>query len=399
VTYYAPETHHGGAMCVQRLLADYPRDRLVWMHHAEPVTDPASPWSKVRQWSIPLLRRPSRFGLAPLRDVADWTLHAPRVARLVAEQSRRAGVQAVLGIGPGISVRISHQIAQRLGIPLLLWIHDDPAAHATYRNLPRPLVQWIRRCFVNAYRSASMRYTISEPMRDHYHDMTGCDAVVLPPPIEVDSAVSSHAAHDGPIRIGFAGAITEPEAWLAFLGALERLSAKRRFELTVFADPQTVPVPSPYRRWVRLEGWRDADTVHNTLQSMDYLYLPLWFRADRRVHVATSFSTKFVGYLATGLPVLCHVPTTSAVAEFIGRHPVGPVLDTLDTDTLTDRLRGVFDDPTWHERAAELRDRALTEFDRDRAVNRLHMDLRTLAFTRTEGRFHADPMRTLTAAT
>ncbi len=327
VTYYAPETHHGGAVCVQRLLADYPHEKLAWAHHDQPVTDPASPWSGVEQWSVPLLQRPNRFGLTPLKELGNWTVHAPRMARRTAERARAAGVEAVLGIGPGLSVWTSHLIARRLGVPLHLWIHDDPPTHAEYRNHGRRLVERARRCFLRAYRAAAARYTISEPMRGCYHEQTGCDAVVMPPSLDVQPTPPPKRSLDQRLRIGFAGSLCGPDEWKTFLKALSRLfagtPAERRPLVTAFADAHALPVPESARACVEVKGWQDAETVNRTLASMDFLYLPLWFSRGRRFHVTTSFSTKFVSYLAASVPVLCHVPAYSAVAGVVPRPPRG----------------------------------------------------------------------------
>ena len=100
------------------------------------------------------------------------------------------------------------------------------------------------------------------------------------------------------------------------------------------------------------------------LATMDYLYLSLWFGPAKRTFVRTSFSTKFVSYLRMGAPILCHVPACSAIAEFVRRCPVGPILDSTDVATLTRRLRSIFRDEAWHNRNVDARKQALTLFDR-----------------------------------
>ena len=105
---------------------------------------------------------------------------------------------------------------------------------------------------------------------------------------------------------------------------------------------------------------------------MDYLYLSLWFSPSHRTFVRTSFSTKFVSYLRMGAPILCHVPSDSAIAEFVRRCPVGPVLDSTDVATLTHRLRSIFRDEAWHNRISDAREQALAMFDRKVLARRFH---------------------------
>ncbi len=379
------------------------------MHHERPVVDPASPASKIAQWPVDLLRRPNRFGLRRLKEYGNWTIHSPRMAREAARLARAAGIEAVLGIGPGISVWTSYLIARTLRIPLHLWIHDDPVAYARFRGGSGMLVSRVRRCFRRAYRGAAVRYTISEPMREYYRKLTGCDAIVLPPSlgpggvgisraeqgwVDVSPAVScvpavSVAASAPPsrrmpprrIRIGIAGSVAGAEVWQSFALALEHLygdaPTDRQLEVVAFCEPHGIPIPPGVQRrgWVTVRGWQSADVVDRELAGMDYLYMPLWFSEDRRLHVATSFSTKFVSYLRAGVPILCHVPGYSAVAAFVRRCPVGPILDTMDVPTLADRLRAVFESEDWHSRYTAARDRALAEFDHAALVRRFHESL------------------------
>jgi hypothetical protein len=385
VTYFSPAARHGGAVCVQNLLDGYPIERLAWMHHEEPVSDPASPWSKVAQWSIALLRRPNRFGLRGLKEYGNWTIHAARMAHHAAERAESAGIQAVLGIGPGISVWTSYLIAKRLGVPLHLWIHDDPEAYAVFRGEYGTLLTRIRQCFMRAYQGAAARYVISEPMRVHYRKMTGCNAVVLPPSLGPLRPQESGRTGAGQLRIGVAGAIAGTEVWEAFVLAMERLygaaPAGRRPEIIAFCEPDSVSVPEGVRErgWVTVRGWQPVDVVDRELATMDYLYMPLWFSEDRRLHAATSFSTKFVSYLRAGVPILCHVPGYSAVAEFARRCPVGPVLDTVDIPVLADQLRDVLEKEDWRSRYAAARPQALAEFDHATLVRRFHESLRANA--------------------
>jgi len=401
VTYFSPAARHGGAVCVQNLLDGYPIERLAWMHHERPVSDPASPWSKAAQWPIALLRRPNRFGLRRLKEYGDWTIHSARMARKAARLARAAGIEAVLGIGPGISVWTSYLIAKRLGVPLHLWIHDDPVAYARFRGGSRVLVSRVRQCFRRAYRGAAVRYAISEPMREYYRKLTGCDAVVLPPSLGPRGAGVSAAVASAPvvsamasaraapsrrpplrrIRIGIAGSPAGAEVWETFALALEHLfadaPADRQPEIVAFCEPHAIPIPPSVQRrgWVSVRGWQSADVVDRELARMDYLYMPLWFSDDRRLHVATSFSTKFVSYLRVGVPILCHVPGYSAVAAFVRRCPVGPILDTMDVPALAGRLHAVFAGEDWHSRLAVARPAALAEFDHAALVRRFHESL------------------------
>ncbi len=381
VTYYAPGGRHGGAVCLQNLLDGYPRENLCWIHHDVPVTDPASSWSAVRQWSIPLLRRPNRWGLSALKEYGNWTWHAPRVAAEAASLARDAGVEAVLGIGPGLSVWTSHLIAERLDVPLHLWIHDDPAAYAEYRWHPRFVVNRVRRCFQRAYEAASARYAISEPMRDSYRQQTGRDALLLPPSLGARPVLGLRPRRGGRLRIGFAGSIAGEDVWTTFLLALERLfgtsGSDAQPEIVVFSEPDGLPVPPAVRNrnWVRIRGWQPPDVVDRELAETDYVYVPLWFEPARRPHVRTSFSTKFVSYLRLGVPILCHMPADAAVAEFVGRHPVGPILDTMDVEELSRRLRAAFEAEDWHSRYAAARAAALAGFDQCALTRRFHESL------------------------
>jgi hypothetical protein len=382
VTYFAPDTQHGGAICLSRLLDGYPDERLVWAHHEPAATDPASRWSRVEQWPIGLLPRPNRFGLdRAVKEFGNWTIHAPRMAREIAARAREAGVEAVLGIGPGISIWTSYLVAERLDVPLHLWVHDDPQAHARYRGWPWYTVARIGRCFRRAYEAAAVRYVISEPMRALYRERTGADAVLMPPSLGPLACRVPAPRRTGRLRIGFAGALAGPDAWRVFLAGLERAFGAaprdRQPEIVAFAERVDVPIPESIARrgWVDVRGWQPESLVDETLASMDYLYFPLWFDRRRRDLVATSFSTKLVSYHRAGVPIFCHVPAASAVAEYVRRVPVGPLLDTLDVEVLAARLTEVIEHEDWHECLPSIWDRALATFDHDALRSRFHESL------------------------
>ena len=183
-------------------------------------------------------------------------------------------------------------------------------------------------------------------------------------------------AADGQVRLGFAGALCGADEWMAFLQALDALRADAphscRPEVTAFADTDAVPIPASVRVPVRVRGWQDGQTVRRTLSTMDYLYLPLWFDPRRRLHVATSFSTKFVSYLGVGVPILCHVPEYSAVADFVRRHPVGPLLHRTEPDELAAGLRTVFANRRWQRADPDVWRGAAAAFDRTTLVRRFH---------------------------
>lgn len=389
VTLFAPGGHHGGAICVRRLLRDYPADRLFWVDHVShetPLRDGDWPGPEIPRLSLAMLRRPNRAGLRWMMELGNWTFHAEHVAAQMAEWAGARGVEAVLGIGPGVSVWTSCLAARRLRVPLHLWVHDDPDAYAAGHHCAAPLRWHLRRRFRLAYREAGARYVISEPMREYYREQTGCDATVLPPSIgemsrTLPNSCLRQASNEGSgaVRIGFAGSVTGTRAWEAFLRAMERLfaggSGGRRPEITVHADPDAVRVPASVRErgWIRQCGWGSTDAVDASLAAMDYLYLPLDFDPSRRLLTATSLSTKFVSYLRVGVPILCHVPSHSAVARFVKRHPVGPLLDTMDIGLLAERLGAVFESRRdWQRRLACSWPSAVAEFDHKTLVERFH---------------------------
>jgi len=288
----------------------------------------------------------------------------------------------VLGIGPGLSVWTSRLIAENLNIPLHLWIHDDPMTYADYRGCSWLMQRRVRRCFLQAYRAAAVRYAISEPMRRHYRELTGCDAVLLPPSRNGRLYPPDNHKSGSRVRIGFCGSLSGVGVWTAFLRALYKMykdvPTDQQPEIVTFADADGVPVPSEVERlnWVRKNGWRPVDEVNRELATMDYLYLPLWFDPGRRRHVEPSFSTKFVGYLGLGVPILCHMPAYSAVAEYVRGRPVGVVLDTMDVNELAGQLRRIFDAPETKRRHAECWSDAAEDFDQQTLTHLFYDHLR-----------------------
>lgn len=90
--------------------------------------------------------------------------------------------------------------------------------------------------------------------------------------------------------------------------------------------------------------------VAAVLAEADAAFLPLSFEPDMRHIVETSFPAKMAEYLAAGVPVLVHAPSSSAVARYCREHDCGLVVDEPNEASLRDALMRLSSDAALRER-------------------------------------------------
>jgi glycosyltransferase involved in cell wall biosynthesis len=80
------------------------------------------------------------------------------------------------------------------------------------------------------------------------------------------------------------------------------------------------------------------EDVARVLAEADIAFLPLSFKSEMRHVVETSLPTKIAEYLAAGLPILVHAPSSSTVARYCRENGCGLVVDEPDDAALRDAL-------------------------------------------------------------
>ncbi len=331
---YGLKAHGGGARILRSLLADAPARYAVvntspWSGAAAPPAD-----------EIALRRRPSAGRLDFSRVVRliayGERLFGGRFKARLADTCRGLGASAIHAIPHGPDFWWAYEVARDLGIPYVLYVHDD----LPY-NLPKAYLGWAMERLGDAWRGADARFVISEPMGEAYDARYG----VRPYRVVTDGL---EAVRDAPrprvpgrLKVYLMGSIhlSYEKNFKELVAALASIRADRP-DLDVglvirggwpFAS-RNIGVP------VEVRSWGTQAEVLGDLDDVDLLYLPLPFDDEHATFVRYSLATKLVTYVGTGLPIVYHGPRDAAAALLLRDHGAGALATELSADNLARTL-------------------------------------------------------------
>ncbi len=239
-----------------------------------------------------------------------------RFENKLVELCQRRGATAIHGVAHALDFWYAYQVAQKLGLPYYLTIHDD----LQYALKNRPELNEGMSHLPEVWEKASHRFVISEVMGEEYCRRYGKQAYTI-----VTDGISQFepaplSRPEGSLRLYFMGAVhlNYERNFRSLYGALQRLKVDRpdwNISLTIrggcpFQFEKTA-VP------VHFLPWASEAEVSRDLEQADYLYLPLPLGPEFESFVKFSLSTKMVTYLGSGLPIVYHGPKNAAVSELL----------------------------------------------------------------------------------
>jgi glycosyltransferase involved in cell wall biosynthesis len=268
-------------------------------------------------------------------------------------------------------------------------LHDFPAARRAADLIGVPFVPYIFDSFVNQWKgspiaarferealtSAALTIAPNEFTAAEYADRYGVRTAIVRNPVAL-ALTNGHSATASPFEPGLKHLLFTGSIYAANAGALRNVSraidrlGRDDVRLHIFSE-----------QIGRLEelGIAGASVIphahlpHHMMAALqrraDILVLPLGF--DRGLHevLLTSAPGKTGEYLASGRPILAHVPAGSWVSWYFTTHACGTVVDRDDADAVTEVLRRMLDRPDDAACAAAQR-RAQEDFALDRVAPR-----------------------------
>ena len=323
------EGHGGGARILRSLLEGAPTPYL------SVCTSPRPPSVLRPEVEVHLPRRPAFGRLESTRlhrqlarlDRAYGSQFKQRLRRLFEEQ----GIEAVHAIPHGIGFWHAFQVAEELGLPYILNVHDDlPYNLPGVSYLPMAMERLGR-----VWRHAAGRIVISDAMGREYNRRYG----ERPYRIVTDGlrAVAPSPQSVKGLRFYMMGSIhlsyeTNFDVLFQALGRLREANSEAGVSLTVRGG-----FPFPVRNGdvpVEIRSWGTQADVERDLQEVDFLYLPLPFEPEHESFVRFSLATKLITYLGSGIPILYHGPERAAAAELLAEHGAGLRATTRDPQDL-----------------------------------------------------------------
>jgi len=352
---WLPCKNTGAGILMRRLFSGYPPDRLWGLtstqsKRATASFDPVPP--QERQVAVPEIQIPRRWihklALLLNRLLIPWIVW--RGVRL----TRKEKIEAIFTVPWDhftISAYLIHAITRR---PLYMYIMDDPAGTRRIGGL-QPLLYAL--LMPRAVRSARRIWGVSEGVCEYFERTYGVKCLPLLPLLDLETFRKKGARRadraDGSFHIVFTGAIYSAQA-----DALRRLvrvidqestrnyNSKEVMRLTLYTSSSATALKKAGLAGnnVRRDEVPQED-VARVMAEADVAFLPLSFEPKMRHVVETSLPSKIAEYLAAGLPILAHAPSSSTVARYCREHRCGLVVDEPDDAALRDALLRLKNDP------------------------------------------------------
>jgi glycosyltransferase involved in cell wall biosynthesis len=380
-----PNAAGGGLAVIRQMLKEWPVENLFWwscLSREDQISRQKVAAHRVA--TIPAKLYPSRRW----RAQRSWLLE-----RLWAPWSKRHFKRTLADIKPDVVWVIPHCWA----IPPVARVlpGGKTAFHVSihdYMDIRGPIEKFgIRQSRQMAamadslYASATTRDAICQAMVDDLRTRTGAVGSINRAGLEqedFDYLAAAPKRNDGPIRIAYAGTIIAEDTFALFAGALARIRGKlfRPLTLDFFGDHSYRSRSWFDPGWMTEHGNLTARELSAALKDCDWGVSPMKLEDDDPRYNRFSLPTKFVSYLAAGLPVIAIGHPESTVMKIGSNYAVGFwITDGTPEKLERQLLEGLSEREPKAKYRAEVLRCALAEFDARRMRATLHENFRKCA--------------------
>lgn len=376
-TEFPPNASGGGPAIVRQMLRHWPAENLFWWS-CLPETD-ARFGQRVREHrcaAIPAKLYPQRK-FAALKSALLEHVWSPGAANHLRRTLRELRPDAVWVIPHNWSIPPLHAAITGTPQPGHVSLHDYVDVHDNPRRFGAARCARLARQADELYAGATTADAISREMAADLEQRTGkAAAAIIRFGVEAADldALAAPAAPPPPneIRIAYAGSILVEKEFALFVAALRQLKEvnRRPIRLRLFGANAFATAPWFDAAWMTVSGNLPEAALRAELRQCHWGFSPMALAdADPRYN-RFSFPTKFIAYLAAGLPVITLGHPESSVMKMAAQYAVGPRLDA--AGSLAERLQAALAErEPWEVYGKEIIRCAQTEFDAARMREKL----------------------------
>jgi glycosyltransferase involved in cell wall biosynthesis len=378
-TEFPPNASGGGPAVVRQMLKDWPEEQLFWWS-CLPDPDPRF-GRKVaghRVASIPPKLYPHRRAVGFKSWLLEnlWTPWAARHLRRTLDAFKP---EAIWIIPHRWAVPPLSRVLSRSGIRFHITMQDYMDTRSGELSVGVERSRRLAAMADELYSRAATRDATSHPMIADLQARTGCPAAQMihagleaedfawlagKQPVEVEEV---HIAYAGTILVE-----KEFEHFVKVLGSA-RSRAGRPVWLHLFGSHSYRSRGWFDPTWVQEHGNLPEPELANALRNCTWGLAPMSLLDDDPRYNRFSFPTKFISYLAAGLPVLTLAHAESSVARTAAAYDVGLCVTSTDPQILEKQLLEMFSlKAPWTRFGPEIVRCARSEFDADRMRKKLY---------------------------
>lgn len=260
---------------------------------------------------------------------------------------------------------VAHDIAREMRVPVHASFHDD-FAYTAGRHCFKPML--LEKLGV-LWREAVTRFVISEEIGEEYCRRYGRREYVIHTDGVTEVNDGAWKPPGDEVKMYFMGMMNYPyiETVRSMARALPLLESAtgRKVSFTL----RTHGYAAEEGEKVNLQPCASEDVVREELKQQDLLYLPLPLGEEYEGLWRYGFSTKMVGYLASGTPVVYHGHPEAAISRYLARNETAVQLHSTDPEQIAAVLAKALSSP---DGLRQLRDNALRVARRDFDAAALH---------------------------
>ncbi|HEV2328285.1 MAG TPA: hypothetical protein VGY56_05795 [Verrucomicrobiae bacterium] len=200
------------------------------------------------------------------------------------------------------------------------------------------------------YASATTRDAICRAMVDDLRTRTGADGSIDRAGLEQDDfdfLTAASKRNEGTIRIAYAGTIIAEETFALFVRSVGRIRGRlpRPVMLDFFGDHSYRSREWFDAGWMKEHGNLPARELSQALKECDWGVSPMKLADDDPRYNRFSLPTKFVSYLAAGLPIIMIGHPDSTVMKIASQYAVGISATGGDPENLGKQLQEGLSEP------------------------------------------------------
>jgi hypothetical protein len=384
-TEFPPNTPGGGGAIVRQMLKGWPIENLFWWSCQ---TDKSRKYGQRAAGHvvahIPSKLYPNKRG----REVKGRLLEIfwkPWAERNFQKTLDRIQPDAVWVIPHGWSIAPLSSVLLKGGIPYHFSLHDYPDTRAAIDQMGVKRCQRLADQVDRLYKHAATRDTISQQMTDDLTKRTGAPGAVNHAglePEDFDFLFEKPGTQSGPIRVAYAGTIIAGAAFAVFVKALARARTRlpRPLTLEFFGDHSYRSRGWFDSSWMVEHGNLTTEDLSRALKECTWGFMPMEITDENPRYNRFSLPTKFVSYLAAGLPVISFGHPESTVVKMSSQYQVGLCLQETNLESLSAQLiTGLSEADPGIKFRPEIQRCALVEFDARKIRKALHENFRKCA--------------------
>lgn len=380
-TEFPPNAAGGGPAIVRQMLREWPADELFWWS-CLPDRDKRFGQEVSRNFcaAIPTKLMPHRR-LTRLKSGLLDSFWKPWASAHLLKTIRRVQPDAIWVIPHNWSIGPLVSVVPSSGIGFHVTMQDYVDVHGQEDKFGRARCRRMAMDADRLYAAGTTRDATSHPMIEDLRKRTGANAAqMLHAGLEPDDFTFLADKNPGvrnssdPVKIAYAGTILVEEVFEKFVSALQiiRKSPCRPVELHLFGAHSYTARDWFEAEWIKEHGNLSEPELRKELRACEWGFSPMALDDSDPRYNRFSFPTKFISYLAAGLPIITLGHPESSLIKMARRFEVGLCTSAANIDELTLQLTNALSiqEPFQHYKAGIVAC-ATNEFDAQKMRRKL----------------------------